>query len=74
MKEEQTDEKFLVIRRDNTATYAVTGTEAVRAAGCPPWNCLYQSMAANALNNGDELELNENSSVIRLTGRMVTYG
>lgn len=75
MKIETTDDIFLVINEeaDQPISYAKTATEAVKAAGCPPWNCLFQAKAAYALEPGDELSLTNHGSVIRLTGKDMDY-
>lgn len=61
---------YLVIKSD-ALIYADTATEAVEHI-IPPWNSSDAIRKLNALQPGDELDLDNNSSIIVLTGRNVS--
>lgn len=58
---------YLVITATATI-YADTATQAAIEAGFHPWNTAKILVAINALNPGDELSVNADVSIFRLSG------
>jgi hypothetical protein len=75
VKTEQTNDIYLVIddRAKPVVTYAQSASEAANLAGCEPWDIALQMNAIREMNIGDELNLSEYTSVIRLTGSQIDF-
>jgi hypothetical protein len=63
---------FLIVDSDHTE-YAKDGREAAMAAGAKEWNWVQLANAANQLNVGDELEVTNDISIIRLSDVEVKF-
>ena len=58
---------FFIVSSD-MSSYADDATQAALAAGAPQWDCNRLRLAISRLSPGDELSVDSDISVIRLTG------